>query len=90
MNAWLILGMLLAVAGSTACYLSVRHQHWLARPLPAGQAWFVGTVLIAAAFLAMCEARQTLVAMFMLVSWLMLVCIALPFTGAIRVVCKKG
>lgn len=89
MTPWLTLGMLLAVAGSIACYLSVRHQHWLARPLPARRARFAGAVLIAAALLSMCQARQCLVANFMLITWLMLVCIALPFTGALRAVFKK-
>lgn len=89
MIAWLILGMLLALAGGMACYLSVRHQHWLAQPLPARRARFLGTVLIAAALLAMGQALQWLVASFMLITWLMLVCIALPFTGALRSIIKK-
>lgn len=89
MIAWLILGMLLAMAGSIACYLSVRHQQWLARPLPARRARFVGAILIAAALLAMCHVLQGPVAVFMLIAWIMLVCIALPFTGALRTIFKK-
>lgn len=84
MSAWLFLGLLLAMAGGIACYLSVRHQQWLAHPLPARRARLAGGILIAAALLSMCQTLHSVVAAFTLIAWLMLVCIALPFSGALR------
>lgn len=86
MDAWPALGMLLATAGSVAFHLSVRHQHWLAHPLPARPARLVGVVLLAAALTAFAQALQAPVAVFVFVTWTMLVCVALPHLDALRTI----
>jgi hypothetical protein len=89
MAAWLTLGMLLAAAGCASCHLSVRHQHWLTRPLPARPARLAGAVLLAAALVALAQAMQVVVAVFVFVTWTMLVCVALPHADALLALYRK-
>jgi hypothetical protein len=89
MATWLTLGMSLAAAGCASCHLSVRHQHWLTRPLPARPARLVGAVLLAAALAAFAQALQTVVAVFVCVTWTMLVCVALPHADALFALYRK-
>ena len=89
MDVWPALGMLLATAGGVAFHLSVRHQHWLAHPLPARPARLVGAVLLAAALAAFAQTQQAVVAVFACVTWVMLVCVALPHLDALSTILRS-
>lgn len=89
MPAWPALGMLLATAGSVALYLSVRHQQCLARPLPARPARVAGFALLAVSLPAFLQVMQAVVAVFVLVTWAMLMCVALPHLDALRMICRR-
>ncbi|MDP5239638.1 hypothetical protein Q9Q94_08860 [Uliginosibacterium sp. 31-16] len=83
MTAALLPGLLLTLAGGLAIYLASPHQRWRARPLPARPARVGGSVLLAIAFIALSQPLQGVVAAFTLLTWLMLLWIALPYIGAL-------
>lgn len=84
MAAMLANGLLLAFAGGLAIHLASPHQRWRQQALPARPARVAGSLLLLAAFLVLLRVQHALVAAFTLLTWLMLLWIALPYLGALR------
>lgn len=76
-------GLLLGLAGCLAVYLASPKQRWLARPLTPRPARVAGTALLAAGLFALTRGMQTLPAVFVLVTWAMLLFVLLPYLGAL-------
>lgn len=83
MMPWLSLGLLLALAGSLAFYLASPNQRWRRTPLPARPTCVAGASCLLAALLALAQAMQPVVAVYSLLTWLMLLWILLPYLGAL-------
>ena len=78
----LLSGLLLALAGSLAIHLASPHQRWRANALPARPARLAGTGSLVAALIALSQSLHIVVAVFVLLTWLMLVFVLLPYLGA--------
>jgi len=78
-------GLCFTLAGALAIYLASPNQRWLDRALPARPARLAGAVLLAAGWLALRQAMQSLTACFVWLTWLMLVFTLLPYFGALHV-----
>lgn len=77
------LGLALALLGCTSFYLAAPRQNWLARPWPAWPAGSAGALLIAAALSMLCRELQALAAVFVVLTWAMLLLAAMPYLGAL-------
>lgn len=78
------LGLLLALAGSLAIYLASPNQRWLARPLMGRPARVAGFILLALGLLSLRQSLQATPAVFVLVTWAMLLFVLWPYLGALR------
>ncbi|NSL54460.1 hypothetical protein [Uliginosibacterium aquaticum] len=83
MLGWLLSGLLLALAGSFAIHLASPHQRWRASALAARPARLAGAALLVAALIALGQALHSVVAVFVLLTWLMLAFVLLPYLGAL-------
>jgi drug/metabolite transporter (DMT)-like permease len=84
MDVCMLAGLLLALAGSIALYLASPHQRWRAQPLPARPAGLMAALLLAGATLLLSHTLLVVTAVFVLLTWLMLLCVALTYLGALR------
>jgi hypothetical protein len=89
MNLAVASGLLLALAGCTAFYLASPQQRWRAAPLPARPARLAAGVLLIAGMAALCQALQPLTATYVLLIWVMLLLVLLPYVGALLVL-RRG
>lgn len=78
------LGLLLALAGSLALYLASPNQRWLARPLTGRPARVAACILLALGLLNLLQVLQTVPAVFVFVTWAMLLFVLWPYLGALR------
>ncbi|MBS1210484.1 MAG: hypothetical protein H6R19_2882 [Proteobacteria bacterium] len=83
MPGWLLSGLLLALAGSLAIHFASPHQRWRPRALAAHPARLAGAALLVAALIALGQVLHSVVAVFVLLTWLMLVFVLLPYLGAL-------
>jgi hypothetical protein len=81
-SASLLAGLLLALAGCVALYLASPHQRWRARALPGRAARCSALVLLVAALAALCQSLFAATAVFVLLTWVMLLLALFPYLGA--------
>lgn len=79
--AWL--AFVLSLAGTVCLYLAAPRQSWLAQPWPARMRW-PGLLLLVLAQAAWLQALRPLAGLFMGITLLMLLAVALPYLGALR------
>lgn len=83
MDAAFLAGLALVLGGCLAFYLAAPNQRWRARPLPARPARVAAALLLAGGLLALLRALQAVPAVFVLLTWMMLLWVLLPYLGAL-------
>ncbi|GAB4058917.1 hypothetical protein [Uliginosibacterium sediminicola] len=89
MAASLAAGLLLALAGSVLLYLASPHQRWCRTALRARPARLGAALLLAGALWLLAQSLLLPTAVFVLLTWLMLLCVALTYLGALRAAPKE-
>lgn len=82
MSTFTVIGLLLVLSGSAFIYLASPNQRWLAAPLTGRPGRALGLLLIG--WLCLTRDMQILAATFVLVTFLMLAFVLLPYLGALR------
>lgn len=83
MNAFILLALVLALAGCSSLYLASPHQRWRTAPWPARPARWLGAALLLASLFAFGQVMQASAAAFSFVTTLMLIFVLLPYGGAL-------
>ncbi len=89
MAASLAAGLLLALASSVLLYLASPHQRWRHTALRARPAQLGAALLLAGALWLLAQSLLLPTAVFVLLTWLMLLCVALTYLGALRAAPKE-
>lgn len=84
-----IVGLVSSLAGCLGVWLSSPHQSVLQQPVSRRSGYTVGGVMLLAGAFSLCREMQPVAAIFLLMTWMMVWSVALPYLGGLLSVLRS-